>query len=209
MLIALANPKGGVGKSTIAVHLAVMAHEQGLKVAFIDADVQQSGSRWLRDLAAPFPVRRLTTPEEVIEQADEIDRQHQLTIADGPAGLTEVTRAVLMVCDLALLPCGPSALDLHALHDALRTLRQAQKIRQGPPKAVIVPNKLQSGYRLSRELLEAAPGLGVPCVEGLRLRQAYAEAAGQGSVVWRLGRAADDAAKEMRNLFSEIHPYET
>ena len=209
MLIALANSKGGVGKSTIAVHLAALAHEQGLKVAFIDADAQQSGSRWLRDLQAPFPVHRLTTPEEVIEQADEIDRNHQLTVADGPAGLSEVTRAVLMVCDLALLPCGPSALDLHALQDALRTLRQAQKIRQGPPRAVVVPNKLQAGYRLSRELVEAAPNLGVPCVEGLRLRQAYAEAAGQGSVVWRLGRYAEEAAKEIRNLFSEIQPNET
>jgi chromosome partitioning protein len=40
--------------------------------------------------------------------------QAQVVIADGPAGLAELTRALLMVCDLALIPCGPSALDLEA-----------------------------------------------------------------------------------------------
>ena len=179
MLIALANPKGGVGKSTISVHLASLAHERGRRVALIDADAQESSSRWLEDLKAPIPVHRLQTPDQVIEQADLIAREVDLVVADGPAGLSEVTRALLMVADLALLPCGSSALDLRALQDALRVVRQAQKIRRGAPRACIIPNKLQANTRLSRELLDAAAELKLPTLPGLSLRQAYADSAGR------------------------------
>lgn len=207
MLIALANSKGGVGKSTISVHLAVMAHERGRKVALIDADAQESSSRWIKDLESPFPVHRLQTPDDVIEHADEIVRGFDLVIADGPAGLSEVTRALLMVADLALLPCGPSALDLRALQDALRVVGQARKIRRGAPQACVIPNKLQTGYRLSHELLDAAGRLSVPSLEGLKLRQAYADAAGQGTVVWRLPRT-DEATQEFQRLYEQIDDHE-
>jgi chromosome partitioning protein len=207
MLIALANSKGGVGKSTISVHLTVKAHEAGRRVALIDADVQESSSRWIKDLGNPFPVHRLQTPDEVIERADEIVRGVELVVADGPAGLTEVTRALLMVSDLALLPCGPSALDLRSLQDALRVVRQAQKIRKGPPHTCIIPNKLQTGYRLSKELLDAAGRLDVPALVGLKLRQVYADAAGQGTVVWRFPRT-EEASREFQLLYDQINDHE-
>jgi chromosome partitioning protein len=121
--------------------------------------------------------------------------------------LSEVTRALLLVADLALLPCGPSALDVRAVQDAIRVVRQAQKIREGPPRALLVPNKLQTNYRLSRELLETAEQLGIPSLEGLKLRQAYADAVGQGSVVWRLPRT-EDAADELAKLFDQISRHE-
>lgn len=47
MIAAIVNQKGGVGKTTLAVHLAVWLHERGLRVAFIDADGQSSSSRWI------------------------------------------------------------------------------------------------------------------------------------------------------------------
>ena len=112
-----------------------------------------------------------------------------------------MTRAILLLADLAWLPCGPSVLDLRAATEALRVVRQAQHIRQGPPQAVLVPNKLQVQYRLSRELLETLKSLEIPAVGGLRLRQAYADAAGQGTVVWRLGPRGQAAALEIKELF--------
>ena len=112
-----------------------------------------------------------------------------------------MTRAILLLADLAWLPCGPSVLDLRAATEALRVVRQAQHIRQGPPQAVLVPNKLQVQYRLSRELLETLKSLEIPAAGGLRLRQAYADAAGQGTVVWRLGPRGQAAALEIRELF--------
>ena len=86
----------------------------------------------------------------------------------------------------------------------MRVVRQAQKIRNGLPKALLVPNKLQRNYRLSRELLDTAGTLGLDVAPGLGLRQAYADAAGQGTVVWRLGSAAREAAEEVHALFKQI-----
>jgi chromosome partitioning protein len=204
MIIAWTNSKGGVGKSTLAVHLAAWLHEQGARTALVDADAQGSSSLWLREAAPSTPVFRLSTPDDILDQAPGLAGDFDHLVIDGPAGLSEVTRAILLLADFAWLPCGPSVLDLRAATEALRVVRQAQHIRQGPPHAVLVPNKLQVQYRLSRELLETLTSLGIPAANGLRLRQAYADAAGQGTVVWRLGPRGQAAAFEIRELFDGL-----
>lgn len=209
MIVALTNSKGGVGKSTLAVHLAAWWREQGANVGFVDADVQGSSSVWLHEAAPEVPVFRWQTPDDVLEQVPALAGEFQRVVIDGPAGLSEVTRAMMLVADIALLPCGPSVLDLRAVHEALRVVRQAQQIRQGPPRPVLLPNKLQIQYRLSQELLETAATLGIPSLPGLRLRQAYADAAGQGTVVWRLGFRGKTAALELRKLFEELASHES
>jgi chromosome partitioning protein len=187
MIIALANSKGGVGKSTVAVHLSVWLAEHGLKVALVDADVQGSSTVWLHEAAAGIKILRLQTPDDVLDQIPRAQAEFDQIVVDGPAGLSEVTRSILLLADTAVLPCGPSILDLRAVTDAIRVVRQVQRIRQGAPQAVLVPNKLQVQYRLSNEFLETVKSLEIPTAGGLRLRQAYADAAGQGTVVWRMG----------------------
>ena len=201
MIIALTNSKGGVGKSTLAVHLAVWWQEQNTKVALVDADAQSSSSVWLHEAAPDLPVLRLQTADDILDGVPKLQTQFEHLIIDGPAGLSEVTRAILLVADLALLPCGPSTLDLRAVNEAIRVVKQAQAIRHGPPHAMLVPNKLQVQYRLSRELVETLSTLDIPATKGLRLRQAYANAAGQGTVVWRLGPSGENAGNEIRELF--------
>jgi chromosome partitioning protein len=203
MIFAFTNSKGGVGKTTLAVHLAVWLTEHARRVAFVDADVQASSSAWMAEAAATTKVFRLPTPDDILEQVPSLRGQFDDVVIDGPAGLSEVSRAILFVADLTLLPCGPSVLDLRAAADAIRVVRQAQAIRHGPPRAVLVPNKLQARFRLSQELVQVAGSLGISSVGGLHLRQAYAEAAGQGKVVWQLGPAAAAAAHEIKTLFEE------
>ena len=209
MIVALTNSKGGVGKSTLAVHLAVWLSEQGAKVALIDSDVQGASSLWLHEASPEIKVVRLQTADDILDQVPKIQSEVQHIVVDGPAGLSEITRTILFLTDLAFLPCGPSVLDLRAAIDAIRVVRQVQTIRKGPPKAVLVPNKLQVQYRLSQELLETAKTLEIPAASGLRLRQAFADAAGQGTVVWRMQtQSARDAAGEIQNLFTELLAYE-
>ena len=205
MIFAFTNSKGGVGKSTLSVHLAVWLKERGGSVALVDSDVQGSSSVWLHEVEPETKIFRLQTPDDILEQVPGISGDHEHLVIDGPAGLSEVTRTILFVADTTFLPCGPSVLDLRAANEAIRVVRQAQMIRKGPPRAVLIPNKLQAHYRLSRELLETAKALDVPSSIGLRLRQAYADAAGQGKVVWQMGPSAADAAMEIRQLFEELY----
>lgn len=209
MIVAFANSKGGVGKSTMAVHLAGWTQERGRRVVLVDADVQCSSSAWLREAVSDIPVVRLATADDVLDRVPALAGDFDLIVLDGPAGLSEVTRSLLLVADLAILPCGPSVLDLRAVREALRVVNQAQHIRQGRPRALIVPNKVQVQYRLSQELLEALPALGVETLPSLRLRQACAEAAGQGTFVWRLGQRGEDAASELTAIFEEVMSYES
>jgi chromosome partitioning protein len=208
MIIALTNSKGGVGKSTISVHLAAWLKEQARNVLLVDADVQGSSSVWLKEASPEIKLTRLQTADDILEQIPRLKSEFDDIVVDGPAGLSEVTRAILFVADETLLPCGPSILDLRAANEAIRVLRQAQAIRSGPPGAVLVPNKLQVQYRLSQELLTTASSLEIRASSGLRLRQAYADAAGQGTVVWRLGPRAQDASNEIRSLFTELFGHE-
>jgi chromosome partitioning protein len=134
-----------------------------------DSDVQESSTRWLKELTDGISVYRLPTPDDVLEEASKLKEQYDLVIADGPAGLSEVTRAILLRADVALLPCGPSTLDLRPAKDSMRVLKQ-ESVRNGVPKAFFVPNKLQANTRLSRELLSTADTLGLPVLPGLHLR---------------------------------------
>lgn len=204
MLFAFTNSKGGVGKSTLAVHAAVWLAEKGMRVALVDADVQGSSSVWLKEASPETALFRLATPDDVLDQVPKIQEQFDHVVVDGPAGLSELTRTILLIADVTFLPCGPSVLDLRAANDAIRVVRQVQSIRKGPPKAILVPNKLQIQYRLSQELLATAKSLEIPASSPLRLRQAYADAVGQGTVVWRLGPRAIEAATEIQQLFMEL-----
>jgi chromosome partitioning protein len=210
MILALANSKGGVGKSTIAVHLAVWMLEKGKNLVFIDSDVQGSSSVWLREAAPDIKTIRLLTADDILEQLPKLAVEYDYVVADGPAGLSEVTRSILCLSDLAIFPCGPSVLDLRAVIDALEVNKQIQAVRKGLPREIVVPNKLQTQYRLSKELLQTVQGMGMPVGEGLRLRQAYADAAGQGTVVWRMNtQSAKDATAELQFLFQQLLSYES
>ena len=62
-VIALTNSKGGVGKSTVAVHLAAWCHQQGRRTALVDADAQGASSLWLHEAEPDIPISRLQTPD--------------------------------------------------------------------------------------------------------------------------------------------------
>jgi chromosome partitioning protein len=209
MLIATTNSKGGVGKSTIAVHLAAWLHRQGKRVSVIDCDTQQSCSRWLHRVNVEIPTVQMGTPEEVFKYALEFMPESELVIADGPAGLAELTRALLMVCDLALVPCGASALDLESSRITVEVIQQARKIRKGDlPMALFIPNRLQTNTLLANELLAVSSRLGIPVTQtSLRLRQIYANAPGQGQVVWNIPNAPGEAVADMELLCQEIISY--
>jgi chromosome partitioning protein len=207
MIIVVANSKGGVGKSTLAVHLAAWLHEQGHRVTLADCDTQQSSSEWLKEAAPDVKTVRLGDPDEILDRLPTLGQQTDFVIADGPGSNTETSRALLLRGDLALVPCKASMLEVRALAQATNVLRQAQDIRGGQPKALIVLSMVGKNYRLTQDMKAAAEALELPLAKtALTLRQIYADAPGQGAVVWQFGARGREAADEVTALFREVLP---
>ena len=98
-------------------------------------------------------------------------------------------------------------LEVRALAKATEALRQAQDIRSGVPKAIIVLSMVGKNYRLTKDMKDAAAALDLPMAKtAMILRQIYADAPGQGKVVGTLGSRAKEAAVEVDQLFREILP---
>ena len=203
MIIGFLGNKGGIGKSTLSVHTAYWLYEQGRKVALIDSDPQGASTRWLNGLEPKLNTYKLTTSDDLIETVHQLDEDYEYVIIDGVPGLSDVTRSTMLICDKAILPCGPSQLDLIAAFDAVRILGQAQQITGGKPSALLVPNRLQARYRLSKELISALANMDVPVVKGLGHRQHFADAPGQSTVVWKM-QNADKATTEILDTMNLI-----
>lgn len=207
MIIVIANSKGGVGKSTIAVHLAAWLHEQGHKVVLADCDTQHSSSDWAKEAAPAMKAVRLSNPEEILDALPQLAEEADYVVADGPGSNTETSRALLLRADMAIVPCKASMLEIRALAQATKALKHAQEIRKGQPRAIIVLSMVGKNYRLTQDMKDAAATLGLRMAKtALTLRQIYADAPGQESVVWNMGARARPAAQEVRALFHEAFP---
>lgn len=207
MIIAIANSKGGVGKSTVAVHLAAWLHRQGHRVTLADCDTQQSSSQWIKEAAPGIKAICLKDPDTIISELPLLRQETDFVVADGPGSLAEMSRALLLVADKAIVPCKASMLEVRALDAATKVLRQSQQIRAGHPKAIIVLSMVGKHYRLTQDMRDAAALLKLPiATTSMTLRQIYADAPGQGAVVWDLGSRAKEAADEVDRLFRELMP---
>jgi len=207
MIIVIANSKGGVGKSTLAVHLATWLHEQGHRVTLADCDTQHSSSEWVKEAAPEISSVCLSNPDEILDELPRLKQEADFVVADGPGSNTETSRALLLRADLAIVPCKASMLEIRALAQATSVLRQAQDIRGGEPRAIIALSMVGKNYRLTKDMKEAAAALELPLAKtALILRQIYADAPGQGAVVWHLGTRGREAAHEVKNLLKELVP---
>lgn len=203
--IAFCNQKGGVGKSTLAVHAAVWLHDQGLRVALLDTDVQRSSSQWIGEAEPGITIRTAHTPDDCLTAAQELLAEHDIVVGDGPGGLDEISRTLLLLADLAVFPISPSILDLRSVSQATTVLRYAQGINRGRPDGRLVLNKIRARDTISRELREAAPNLGVGVAKtAIRDLQAFRDAAQQGTVASRMKRKGEEAAKDIEDLCREL-----
>jgi len=202
IVIGFVNQKGGVGKTTLAVHCASWCSQKG-SVIVIDADAQQSSSNWLKDLGIPCKI--VNDPEDLLDVLSILPEKYDAVIVDGPGGMSEVTKAILYGVDVALVPCKPSALDTHSSSRIIRMIRQSQKIRSGKPKSALFLNQAVKGTLLLRDSIEMLKHFGFPSLHSVVYnRQVICDAPGQGTTVWDMaGTAAQAASEDLDSLFRE------
>lgn len=206
--IGVVQQKGGCGKSSSAIALCYwLSFKHNRKTLLIDADAQKSSSKWASSLNVTIPCRVIGESDALIEQVDGLLDEWDFVIIDGPGSLAEVTRAIVLLADLALMPCQPTGLDLGSASDTVRLIGQARAIRKGMPEGVAFLSRAVKGTRLkneAKEFLEDMPGITL-LKSIVHQRQAIADAVGQQAVVWMMNdRAAADASREYNNLFTEV-----
>lgn len=135
--IALVSMKGGSGKTTVAVHIAVAAAQQGRNVALLDTDPQQSATRWGKRRVASVPVVLTVPPSRLSAELQRCaDAGTDLAIIDTPprTGSDNAAQAAAKAADLVLIPCRPSVLDVEAIVD---TADRVRAITPAPVVAVL------------------------------------------------------------------------
>lgn len=208
MIISFVNQKGGVGKSTLSFHFTCWLHEQGYSVGFFDADAQKSSSKWMQDYAPEIPlgVVDLTRPNDVPQEVLRLAEAARVVVCDGPGGLGEVTRTLLVLSDVALFPIAASYLDAESLAEAKAQLAYASSIHPArPPTASVVLNKVRKRARLAKDARAAVGTLGIDvCRSVVRDLDAFKIAPQERTTVWRLGRGGAQATSDLHSLFEEL-----
>jgi chromosome partitioning protein len=161
--IVLASQKGGSGKSTLTVGIAIAAVGDGHRVTIIDTDPQGTVSNWGRRRTAPEPyIHRLGSGIE-LERSLLAFRQTGFTLAiiDTPATHNALSLSAIEACNLCLIPARPSTADIEA---TLPTLGAVRKL--GKPFAFVLNQAPPRGYRLSEAAaaLNASGALALPYI---------------------------------------------
>lgn len=207
MLITLTNTKGGVGKSTLAAHLAIWLYDRGYRVALLDTDEQQSSARWTQAAEPKITLAVATKTDEISSVRTMLLATHDFVVADSPGASGDASHAITMLADLALVPVQPSKLDVWAIKDALKFVRLAQEMNGSrKPEAVIVLTFTAKADVQTKRLRTQLQGLdlGATIAESeIRRLNAFRDACG--SAVTRQGDPRSrDAANDLDALFTEI-----
>lgn len=185
-IIGVIQVKGGVGRSTIATNLAAVF---SLKepTALIDCDLPQGTSAsWYAVRKAEVPPVNLTLAvardyRELVSRAQELADEHRYIVIDAPPRIAEMTRAIVVMSSLNLVPLGASAAEIWSTADLLQTINEARLFRSDVD-ARIVWNRYRGNTREALEVSEAArKELGLQeLATRLGYRVAYSEALARG-----------------------------
>lgn len=190
-VVVVANPKGGVGKSTLSTNVAGFFASRGHAVMLGDADRQQSSQLWLR--LRPPAARPVETWELSSDFIARPPKHVSHVVLDTPAGLHGWRfKDVLKLADKVLVPLQPSIFDIYATRAFLDELAESQRGRQ--VDVGIVGMRVDERTIAAEKLHEFVDGLGLPVLTFLRDTQNYVHLAARGLTLFDIapGRVEKD-----------------
>lgn len=194
--LALISQKGGSGKTTISLNLAIAATLKGQSAVVIDLDPQQSAARWarLRTIEAPVILSgHGPNVADLVERAR--DGGADLVIIDTAPKSENAALAAARLADLILIPCQPSSLDLDAISDSVNIATLAKR------PAMFVLNNCRASSSLAEEAQEALKSYKLP-IASVRLgnRVAFVKSLSEGQGVLEF-EPKGAAAREIAQLY--------
>lgn len=187
-VIVVANPKGGVGKSTLSTNLAGAFAANGEWVALADLDRQQSSHGWLalRPEALPPIETWHVDPEAPARPPKGLER----AVIDTPAGLHGARlAAALELADKVIVPLQPSMFDILATQHFLERLAKEKAVRKGAIEVGVVGMRVDARTRSAEQLHRFVESLELPVLGFLRDTQNYVQLAAHGLTLWDVPRS--------------------
>lgn len=204
MIISVLNQKGGVGKTTIALSLAAYLSKKS-KVLVIDADPQNSSTNWYLsndEEEVKFTVTSLSHKKIHLE-IEEIKKEYDYIVIDGPPRTTEVVRSCILSSDLILIPCTPSVYDIWASQETVKIIEEALSFKENIEYTFLINKKIVK-TAIGRDAVKTLRDLKVPILKShICQRVAFAEAAAQGKTVLDI-EPKGKSSLEIEKLIKEI-----
>lgn len=202
-VLVIASQKGGVGKTTIAGHLGVMADQTGAgPVALIDTDPQASLANWWNQRKAETPLFAALEIPRLREHLEQVSQSGvNLVIIDTPPAVTHTIRSVIAVADLVIIPTRPSPHDLRAVGSTIDLVEAAGK------RLVFVINGAAPRAKITGESAVALSQHGTVAPVTLYQRTDFAASMTDGRTVQELdrnSRSADEVAQLWKYVFKQL-----
>ena len=204
MIVAFLNQKGGVGKTTLAVHIATAFAQRGRKVLLVDADPQGSSLDWSasRQIEPLFPVIGLPTKTLHKEMPAHLANYDDIII-DGPPRVNELARSAIIAADIVIVPVQPSPYDVWAAKEIVDLLSEAAVFKETQKSAFVINRKIVN-TAIGRDVVEALASYQLPVLNAqISQRVTFAESATQGSTVLEVAPQSA-ASTEINRLADEL-----
>jgi chromosome partitioning protein len=198
-ILALVSQKGGVGKTTLAGHLAVEAERGGNSVAVLDTDPQGSLAAWWNSREAETPLFVKSSLAELRQQLTELETMGiDLVVIDTPPAITAHIQLVVACSDLILIPARPSPHDLRAVGGTIELVEPT-----GKPMIFVVNGATQRA-RITADAAIALSQHGTVAPTIVHHRVDFANSMIDGRTVGELD-ANSNSAKEVAELWTYVN----